>query len=383
MTVSLTSLYLKNMHFQYIIEAEDKKTRARAGRIITPHGEIETPIFMPVGTLGAIKTLDSSDIAGLGAQIMLSNTYHLFIRPGTALIKKAGGLHKFMHWDRPLLTDSGGYQVFSLKEKRKITEEGVGFQSHLDGTKVFFTPESVIQAEKDIGADIIMPFDECIEYPCEKDDAVKAMQRTHRWLDRCICAHRDTPTNQALFGIIQGGVFEDLRRESTTFISGSDVDGISIGGLSVGEPIEDMYRMTGIIKELIPKEKPLYLMGVGTPANLIESVSRGVDMFDCVMPTRIARHGSFFTPNGRGIIKNKEFEEDFSPLVEGCECYACKNHTKAYIRHLFRVKETTAAILMSIHNIYYLVNLMKQARQAILEDRFLDFYNEEMSLIKH
>ena len=366
-------------YFNFNLIKKSSDSNARAGLFKTPHGIIETPIFMPVGTNSAVKMMTCDHLYDTEAQIILSNSYHLFLRPGHKLIEKAGGLHKWMNWDKPILTDSGGFQVFSLSDLRNLTDEGVTFKDPKDGSSYFMSPEVSMEVQNALGADIIMAFDECAPYPCDYKEAKEAMERTHRWLYRCIDAHKRE--DQALFPIVQGSVYDDLREESAKFIAGVEAHGYAIGGVSVGEPTELKNHIVEITAPFLPENKPRYLMGVGTPEDLLDGVLRGVDMFDCVMPTRIARHGSFFTPNGRGIIKNKEFEEDFTPLVEGCQCYACKNHTKAYIRHLFRVKEATAAILMTIHNIYYLVNLMKQARQAILEDRFTEFYNKNMSLI--
>ncbi len=359
-------------HFNFTLQKKSSDSRARAGLLETPHGNIETPVFMPVGTNSAVKMMTADHLYDTDAQIILSNSYHLFLRPGHKLIEKAGGLHKWMNWEKPILTDSGGFQVFSLSNLRNLTDEGVTFKDPKDGSSYFINPEISMEIQNSLGADIIMAFDECAPYPCEYKHAKEAMDRTHQWLLRCIDAHKRE--DQALFPIVQGSVYDDLREESAKFIAGVDAHGYAIGGVSVGEPSKLKNHIVEITTPFLPENKPRYLMGVGTPKDLLDGILRGIDMFDCVMPTRIARHGSFFTPEGRGIIKNKEFEEDFSPLVQDCQCYACKNYTKAYIRHLFRVKEATASILMTIHNIYYLVNLMKEARQAILEDRFVEFY---------
>ena len=367
-------------HFKFDLLKKSSDSNARAGLFETPHGAIETPIFMPVGTNSTVKMVTNDHLYDTGAQIILSNSYHLFLRPGHKLIEKAGGLHKWMNWEKPMLTDSGGFQVFSLSNIRELTEDGVTFKDPKDGSSYFMSPEVSMEVQNAIGADVIMAFDECAPYPCSYAEAKIAMDRTHRWLLRCISAHKRE--DQALFPIVQGSTYDDLRVESAKFIAGVEAHGYAIGGVSVGEPTDLINHIVELTAPLLPENKPRYLMGVGTPEDLLDGVLRGVDMFDCVMPTRIARHGSFFMPTGRGIIKNKEFEEDFSPLVEGCQCYTCKNHTKAYIRHLFRVKEATAHMLMSIHNIHYLVNIMKQARQAILEDRFMHFYEETMALIK-
>ena len=371
---------IKMTYFDFNLLKKSPDSNARAGVFKTPHGIIETPVFMPVGTNSAVKMMTFDHLYDTGAQIILSNSYHLFLRPGHKLIEKAGGLHKWMNWEKPILTDSGGFQVFSLSNLRNLTDEGVTFKDPKDGSSYFMSPEVSMEVQNALGADIIMAFDECAPYPCDYKEAKEAMERTHRWLYRCIEAHKRE--DQALVPIVQGSTFDDLREESAKFIANVEAHGYAIGGVSVGEPTELINHIVEVTTPFLPENKPRYLMGVGTPEDLLDGVLRGVDMFDCVMPTRIARHGSFFTPEGRGIIKNKEFEEDFSPLVEECQCYTCQNHTKAYIRHLFRVKETTASILMTIHNVYYLVTLMKQARQAILEDRFVNFYNEKMSLIK-
>jgi len=360
--------------FNFTLLKKSSESKARAGVFETPHGVIETPIFMPVGTNSAVKMMTNDHLYDTKAQIILSNSYHLFLRPGHKLIEKAGGLHKWMNWDKPILTDSGGFQVFSLSNLRNLNDEGVTFKDPKDGSSYFINPEISMEIQNSLGSDIIMAFDECAPYPCEYEPAKEAMHRTHRWLMRCVAAHKKE--EQALFPIVQGSVYDDLREESAKFIAGVEAHGYAIGGVSVGEPSKLKNHIVEITAPLLPENKPRYLMGVGTPKDLLDGILRGIDMFDCVMPTRIARHGSFFTQEGRGNIKNKEFEQDFSPLVENCQCYACQHHTKAYIRHLFRAKEATASILMSIHNIQYLVNLMSQARQAILENRFEDFYKQ-------
>lgn len=365
------------MSFNFTLEKKCEKSQARAATFLTPHGEIKTPVFMPVGTNSAVKMLVNQQLKDAGAQIILGNSYHLFLRPGHKLIEEVGGLHKWMNWDKPILTDSGGFQVFSLANLRKITEDGVSFQDPKDGQKYYINPEISMEIQSSIGADIIMAFDECAPYPCEYKQAKDSMELTHRWLERCFKAHNNP--KQALFPIVQGSTYDDLRRESASVIASFDAIGYAIGGVSVGEPSAEKNRIVELCAPLLPQDKPRYLMGVGTPEDLLDGVLRGVDMFDCVLPTRNARHGSFFTDDGRKIIRNKEFERDLTPLQEGCTCYACQNHTKAYIRHLFRQKEATAAILMSIHNIHYLIDLMGKARQAILEDRYLDFYNERMA----
>ena len=361
-------------YFNYELVHTCNQTGARAGVFTTPHGVIKTPIFMPVGTNSAVKTLVSDQITDTGAQIMLCNSYHLYLRAGTELIRKFGGIHQWMNWHKPVLTDSGGFQVFSLSHLRKITEDGVEFRDPKDGKKHFISPEVSMKIQQDIGADIIMAFDECAPYPCDYDTAKKAMERTHRWLDRCFKAK--TNPRQALFPIVQGAFFDDLRKESARVISTYDAVGYAIGGVSVGEPTDIKNHFVQFTAPLLPANKPRYLMGVGTPEDLLDGIKNGIDMFDCVLPTRNARHGSFFTWEGKRNIKNKAFYDDEKPLVEGCNCYACRNHSRAYIRHLFRCQESTAATLLSIHNIQFLVEFSQKCRAAILEDRFGDFYNE-------
>ncbi len=361
-------------YFKYELLHEDLKTGARAGVFTTPHGVIKTPIFMPVGTNSAVKSLTCDQIKDTGAQIILGNSYHLYLRAGDEKIRDFGGIHGWMNWDKPVLTDSGGFQVFSLSHLNKITEDGVEFQDPKNGTKHYISPEISMKIQQNIGADIIMAFDQCSPYPCDYDTAKAAMERTHRWLERCFKAK--TNSKQALFPIVQGAFFDDLRKESASVISTFDAVGYAIGGVSVGEPKEEQKYFTALTAPLLPKDKPRYLMGVGTPEDLLDGIKAGVDMFDCVLPTRNARHGSFFTWEGKSNIKNKKYEDDHSPLVEGCDCYACKNHSRAYIRHLWKCQEATASTLLSIHNIKFLLNLVKQCRSAILEDRFEDFYNE-------
>ncbi len=363
----------QNNYFSFELLHTDKNTGARAGILHTPHGDIETPIFMPVGTNSSVKMLTNYDIEQTGAQIILANSYHLYLKAGTKLIKQFGGIHGWMNWNKPVLTDSGGFQVFSLADLRKITEDGVAFRNPKDGSKHFISPEISIEIQEDIGADIIMAFDVCSPFPCSYEEAKKAMEQTHRWLERCFKAK--TNPKQALFPIVQGAFFEDLRRESASVISSYDAAGYAIGGLSVGETKEIMNHFVELTAPLLPENKPRYLMGVGTPEDLLDCIKRGIDMFDCVLPTRNARHGSFFTHEGKKIIKNKQFEADPSPLDELCDCYACKNHSKAYIRHLFRCQEGTSAALMSIHNIKFLLDFAKSCRQAILNDEFENFYN--------
>lgn len=363
------------MAIRYELIKECKQTGARLGRLHTPHGVIETPIFMPVGTQATVKAMTPEELKEMEAQIILSNTYHLYLRPGHELVKEAGGLHKFMNWDRPILTDSGGFQVFSLGDLRKITEEGVEFQSHIDGSRHFLSPERVMEIETALGADIIMAFDECAPYPAEYEYVKKSMERTTRWAVRCKEAFVNTE-NQALFGIVQGGMYRDLREQSAKELVELDFPGYSIGGLSVGEPKELMYEVLEYTTPLLPKDKPRYLMGVGSPDALIEGVMRGVDMFDCVLPTRIARNGTAMTSQGRIAIKNAKFTRDFTPLDPECDCYTCKNYTRAYLRHLYKADEILSARLMTTHNLHFLINLMKQVREAIMDDRLQDFRNE-------
>lgn len=360
------------MSFEYKIEKKCNHTHARLGHLSTPHGEIETPTFMPVGTQATVKTMTPDELKEAKSQIILSNTYHLYLRPGHALIKELGGLHTFMNWDKPILTDSGGFQVFSLGDLRKISEEGVMFRSHLDGSKHMFTPESVMDIENALGADIIMAFDECIPHTADRKYTLDSLSRTTRWLERCIKAHKQ-PEQQALFGIVQGGMYKDLRIQSIKEITQFDLPGYGIGGLSVGEATETMYNLLEETVPYMPEHKPHYLMGVGNPDNLVQAVGYGIDMFDCVQATRIARHGAFWTAKGRMSIKNQKYLKDISPLEEGCQCYACRNFTKAYIRHLFKANEMLAYRLISIHNIYFLNHLMEQLRVALRNDQYVEF----------
>ncbi|WP_107572538.1 tRNA guanosine(34) transglycosylase Tgt [Clostridioides difficile] len=352
-----------------------KQSGARLGRLHTPHGIIETPIFMPVGTQATVKSMTPEELKEIGSQIILSNTYHLYMRPGHELIKRAGGLHNFMNWDKPILTDSGGFQVFSLGPLRKIKEEGVEFRSHLDGSKHFLTPEKAMEIQNALGSDIMMAFDECAPYPADREYVKNSLERTTRWLKRCKDAHNNTD-KQALFGIIQGGMYKDLREQSAKEITSIDLPGYAIGGLSVGEPKPLMYDVLEHTTPLMPKDKPRYLMGVGSPDDLVEGVIRGVDMFDCVLPTRIARNGTAMTSQGKVVVRNATYAEDFTPLDSECDCYACKNYSRAYIRHLIKANEILGARLITTHNLHFLLNLMKQIRQAIMEDRLLDFRNE-------
>lgn len=351
-----------------------KQTGARLGRVHTPHGVIETPTFMPVGTQATVKTVSPEELKTLDAQIILSNTYHLFVRPGHEIVRKAGGLHKFMNWDRPILTDSGGFQVFSLSEMRKIKEEGVEFRNHLNGDKMFISPEKAMEIQNALGPDIMMAFDECAPYPAEYDYVKQSMERTTRWAERCLASHA-RPHDQALFAIVQGGMYEDLRRQSATELTSLDFPGYAIGGLSVGEPKDLMYRMLECTVPLLPANKPRYLMGVGSPDALLDGAIRGVDMFDCVLPTRIARNGTTMTSSGRLVIRNAKFAEDFGPLDPECSCYTCTNYSRAYLRHLIKADETFGIRLTTIHNLHFLLELMRGVRQAIMEDRLLDFRN--------
>jgi queuine tRNA-ribosyltransferase len=351
-----------------------KQTGARLGKVHTPHGSFDTPAFMPVGTQATVKGMSPEELERMDAGIILSNTYHLYMRPGHEIVKKAGGLHGFMNWKRPILTDSGGFQVFSLADNRKITEEGAMFKSHIDGSSHMFSPEKAIEIENALGADIIMAFDECIPYPCKHDYADKSVERTTRWLERCIKAHERE--DQALFGIIQGGVFPDLREKSARQITSFDLPGYAIGGLSVGEPKEDMYDMLEHTVPFMPSDKPRYLMGVGSPDCLIEGSIRGIDMFDCVLPTRIGRNGTVMTSQGRLIVRDAGNSEDFGPMDPECDCYACRNFSKAYIRHLIKANEMLGLRLTTWHNLHFLLYLMKQIREAIIGDRLGDFRNE-------
>ena len=365
---------------QFKLDKSDAKSSARAGTITTDHGTIPTPIFMPVGTIGTVKGVPREYLLNdINAPIILGNTYHLYLRPGMDIIQKAGGLHKFSGWDRALLTDSGGYQVYSLGENIKITEKGASFKSHIDGSKLFFTPEYAIDVQRKIGADIIMAFDECTPYPCGKEYATKSMHLTHRWLKRCINQMNSTEGlygySQSLFPIIQGSVFPDLRKQSAEFIAEQGADGNAIGGLSVGEPDEDMYAMADLVCNILPKDKPRYLMGVGTPANLLENIALGVDMFDCVMPTRNGRNGMIFTSEGIINMKNKKWCDDFSPLDPNGTSEVDRLYTKAYVRHLFKANEMLGPIICSIHNLAFYVSLVREARERILDGTFAEWKN--------
>ena len=352
-----------------------KQSGARLGRVHTPHGSFDTPVFMPVGTQATIKGMSPDEVESMGARIILSNTYHLWMRPGNEIVKKAGGLHKFMNWKHSILTDSGGFQVFSLARPKDIKEEGVHFKSHIDGSAHLLTPELSMHIQNDLGSDIIMAFDECCAWPSEHKYAKQSLERTTRWLERCIKAHK-RPDEQALFGIIQGSCYADLRKQSAKEITSFDLPGYAIGGLSVGEPAELMYEMLEETVPLMPEDKPRYLMGVGTPDYLIEGAIRGIDMFDCVLPTRIGRNGTVLTHDGRLIVRDKKSAEDFRPIEEGCTCYACQNYSRAYIRHLLKAGEMFGLRLCSWHNIHFLLHLMEDVRKAIAEDRLLDFRDE-------
>ena len=351
----------------------DKSTGARRGVIHTPHGDIQTPIFMPVGTQATVKAMLPETLKENGAQIILGNTYHLYFRPGSKLVREAGGLHKFMNWDRPILTDSGGFQVFSLADLRNIKEEGVEFKSELDGSKHFFSPEKVMEIEEDLGADIIMCFDECCPYPSDYEYTKQSMERTTRWAERCKNSHT---TDQALFGIIQGGFYEDLREESAKQLIDLDFPGYAIGGISVGEPKEEFLKMLYHTTPLMPENKPRYLMGVGTPDYLLEASMAGIDMCDCVLPTRLARNGTALTSHGKVVVRNATYERDFTTLDAECDCYTCKNYTKAYLRHLVKCKEIESAMLLSIHNIHFLTNLMARVRIEIENDNLKNFVHD-------
>ena len=363
------------------LEHKDTQTRARAGRITTEHGEIQTPIFMPVGTVGSVKAVHMQELRrDIEAQIILGNTYHLFMRPGLEIIEQAGGLHRFNGWDRPILTDSGGYQVFSLADTRKIKEEGVTFQSHIDGSRHLFTPENVVDIQRTIGADIVMAFDECTPGNADYDYARLSMERTHRWLARGYGHFLETEPkygySQTFFPIVQGCVYEDLRRQSAEFVRGFDAEGYAIGGLAVGEPTEKMYEMVELVNGILPEDRPRYLMGVGTPANILENIARGVDMFDCVMPTRNGRNGMIFTEEGIINFKNRKWATDFSPIQEGTGCFVDEQYTKAYLRHLFVAGELLAMQIASIHNLAFYLRLVCQARQRIVDGTFGDWYKE-------
>lgn len=365
------------MPLKYELIKKDKYTNARVGVIHTASGDIPTPIFMPVGTVGTVKTMTVDDLKEMGAKIILGNTYHLYLKPGMDIMKKAGGLHKFMNWDGPILTDSGGFQVFSLADNRKISEDGVMFRSHIDGSKHFFTPEKSIEIQNDIHSDIMMSFDECVDANASYDYVKNSMERTLRWAKRGLDYHKaNSHPDQSLFGIVQGGMFKDLREISARETVAMDFDGYSIGGLSVGETKEEMIDILNFTTPLLPEDKPRYNMGVGTPDYLFESFQAGIDMADCVLPTRIARNGTALTSKGRVVIKNATYKEDFSPLDPECDCYTCSNYSRAYLRHLVNAKEILGARLLSYHNLYFLLKMCENIREAIMNDSFLDYKKE-------
>ncbi|WDF68135.1 tRNA guanosine(34) transglycosylase Tgt [Sphingobacterium oryzagri] len=371
---------------KFTLQAEDKGSKARAGVLETAHGNIQTPIFMPVGTAGTVKAVHQHELVqDIQAQIILGNTYHLYLRPGLDVLHKAGGLHKFNNWSGPILTDSGGYQVYSLTEVRKIREEGVTFRSHIDGSKHLFTPENVMDTQRIIGADIIMAFDECTPYPCEYSYARKSLDMTHRWLKRCVDQFDSTAPlygyEQTLFPIVQGSVYKDLREKSAEVIASFNRDGNAIGGLSVGEPAEEMYAMTEVVTNILPHDKPRYLMGVGTPINILENIALGIDMFDCVMPTRNARNGMLFTQNGIINIKNEKWKDDFSPIEAESDLLVDQIHTKAYLRHLIRSQEILGAQIASLHNLHFYLWLVKQAREKIIDGSFYDWKEKMVKVL--
>ncbi len=370
---------------KFTLQAQDKLSKARAGVVETAHGPIQTPIFMPVGTAGTVKAIHQHELNDIEAQIILGNTYHLYLRPGLNVLNKAGGLHKFNGWDRPILTDSGGYQVYSLTEVRKIKEEGVTFRSHIDGSKHLFTPENVMDTQRIIGADIIMAFDECTPYPCDYGYARRSLDMTHRWLKRCVDRFDSTDPlygyDQTLFPIVQGSVYKDLRIKSAETIASFNREGNAIGGLSVGEPAEEMYAMTEVVCDILPHDKPRYLMGVGTPVNILENIALGVDMFDCVMPTRNARNGMLFTQNGIINIKNEKWKDDFSPIEAESDLHADQFYSKAYLRHLIKSQEILGAQIASLHNLHFYLWLVNQARERIIDGTFYDWKNKMVKIL--
>lgn len=371
---------------KFELKAKDPNSKARAGVISTAHGEIATPIFMPVGTAGTVKAINQQQLKeDINAQIILGNTYHLYLRPGLDILEQAGGLHRFMSWDRPILTDSGGYQVYSLSQVRKIREEGVTFRSHIDGSKHLFSPEYAIDIQRSIGADIIMAFDECTPYPCDYAYAAKSLNMTHRWLKRC-CERMDSTEpkygyDQTLFPIVQGSVYKDLREKSAEFIASMNRDGNAIGGLSVGEPAEEMYAMTEVVCNILPQDKPRYLMGVGTPVNILENIALGIDMFDCVMPTRNARNGMLFTRKGMINIGNKKWANDYSPIEEESDLLADKTYSKAYLRHLMHSKEMLGAQIATLHNLHFYLWLVTEARNKIISGEFYAWKNKMLPIL--
>lgn len=358
----------------FTLHNRSRECRARRGEVRTRHGVFQTPIFMPVGTQATVKAMTPENLKEIGAQIILGNTYHLYVRPGHELIKEFGGLHNFMHWDRPILTDSGGFQIFSLKELATISEEGAAFKSHLDGSSLFLSPEDAIQVQQDLGSDIMMCLDTCIPFPATREETVQSTDLTGRWAARCRQAH--TLRDRLLFGIVQGGMYADLRKQSAQTLEEIGFDGYAIGGLSVGEAKEQMYDMTEVTTQYVPDDYPVYLMGVGTPEDLVEGVWRGVDMFDCVMPTRNARNGSLFTAAGKIVLKNAQYRQDHRPPDENCSCYTCRNFSRAYLRHLFVSREILAYQLNTIHNLHYYLHLMQEIRTAIENDRYRSFRDD-------
>lgn len=378
--------YISTQYMKFTLQNNDLESNARAGLIETAHGKIQTPIFMPVGTLGTVKGVHQRELKNdVKAQIILGNTYHLYLRPGTDILQKAGGLHKFIGWDRPILTDSGGYQVYSLGHRRKIKEEGVTFASHIDGSKLFFSPERAMDIQREIGADIIMAFDECTPYPCEYKYAKNSMELTHRWLKRC-CDHFDNTDplygyDQTLFPIVQGSTYKDLRKQSAETIASMEREGNAIGGLSTGEPAPSMYEMTDLVCSILPKDKPRYLMGVGTPVNLLECIALGIDMFDCVLPTRNARHGLIYTANGFMNMKNAKWKEDFSAIDENSTAETSRNFSKSYLRHLMHTGELLGAQITSIHNLSFYLWLVGEARKHIIEGDFLSWKNSMVKVL--
>lgn len=358
---------------EFRVVAEDPRTRARAGELVTPHGIVETPVFMPVGTQATVKTLAPSDLHDIGARIILANAYHLYLRPGTDVIRKAGGIHRFMGWDGAVLTDSGGFQIFSLPGLTKASDEGLQFQSHLDGSRHFMSPEDNVAVQREIGADIIMALDECVAYPVTRAQASASGERTLRWASRALAAWRERPSDQALFGIVQGATYADLRREAARALVGMEFPGYAIGGLAVGEPVGLMRETVDVVVEELPREKPRYFMGQGFPEDIVGSVAQGIDMFDCVMPTRNARKGSVFTSTGRLVVKNAEYADDLRPIDPDCTCYACTMFSRAYIRHLFQAEELLAGRLASLHSLTFYGRMMREMRTAIVEGQFGDW----------
>jgi queuine tRNA-ribosyltransferase len=363
------------MNFRFEILKKSKKSKARVGKIHTTHGVVNTPVFLPVGTQGTVKTMSPRNLEEIGAEMILSNTYHLLLRPGPELIKEAGGLHKFMNWNKPILTDSGGFQVFSLSHMRKVTDEGVEFTSHVDGAKHFLTPEKVLEIQTMFGSDIMMPLDECVPYPCDKKQAKEAVERTTRWAKESKSQLQDpnfkiNPKSKipTLFGIVQGSTYKDLRKRSAEEIAQIDFPGYAIGGLSVGEPQAELFDMLDVVTDILPDDKPRHLMGVGYASDILGAIKLGADIFDCVIPTRLARHGSFLTYEGKTSIRLKDFEKDFTPIDPECDCYACKNFTKAYIRHLFWAREILAMQLLTIHNLHFYMRMLARLRQEILAE---------------